>query len=99
MDHPMTIGANDCEIIQSRLLTWLQRVEWLGMVNLNETHSTLSVSCFKIKRATLAFKLVGYPQDFLLFLFDEFSVALSPAVHGGKDASLFGFNKFRVIVN
>lgn len=54
VQHPVTVRADESEIIQLRLVAWLQRRDRLSMVHLDEAEAELAIRSREVEVARLA---------------------------------------------
>ncbi len=67
VDHAMTIGAYEPQIVQVRLIAWFKGVHWLNVMAFNEAFATFSVGLMEVEIASFAGKsALGFQYRFLL---------------------------------
>lgn len=93
MNHPVTVGAHQREVRQSR---GARRClgDGLRVMALNEALSPFPVALPEVEPTHLAGKAAALAQDPRLLLLDQRSAALTASVQGREQAPLLGFAPF-----
>jgi len=94
VQHPVTVRADESEIIQLRLVAWLQRRDRLSMVHLDEVEAELAICSREVEIARLADEATMALALLVPLSLDQPAIALPREVQSQDQPALFGLIEF-----
>jgi len=83
MDHAVAIRANERQVSDMSLATWLQHLQGLGVMAFDEPIAPVAVLGLEVEAAYLTGQRAALLEYLSLFALDKFSVAVVPQVDQG----------------
>ena len=92
VDHPVAIGAHESQILQLRRAVLDKRCQGLGVMRLDKSVASLSISHFIIEIAHLADERSLLAEGLRFPLLNELTVPFANPVQSSENAPLGGFH-------
>lgn len=99
MHHAMTIGTQQREVSEFGFVARLQRMQRLGVVNVNHPFDLRTIGFTEVETAGFALKHPVLLEKVILFAFDDFFVSFPNTVHASQDLTFLGLEEARIIRN